>query len=162
MFFCPARPDEFQEAQTWLQKQAKRSLSSNEDLRYYYTLRWTFGFAIMQHSWWVPRSGQPGYVVMPSTTQVNTNTLLAGWPTKLEDPGASVSPIITDTLYHDGFTTNLALAWGGHPTRKADSGFQIQGGAADSISRGYADGHAELVRRPKIVWRHYGNWTSFY
>ncbi len=162
MFFCPARPDEMTEAQAWFQKNRKRSISNNEDLRQYYASRWTFGFAIMQHSWWVPRSGQPGFQVMPATARVNTNTMAAGWPTKLEDPGASTSPIVTDTLYHDGFVTDLGIAWGGHPTRRSDSGFQIQGGGAQSISRGYADGHADLAPRAKIVWRHFGNWTSFY
>jgi len=162
MFFCPARPAEFQDAQSWLQKQRNRSINNNQDLRYYYNQRWTFGFAIMQHSWWVPRSGKPGFRVMPTTARVNTNTVNEGWPTRLEDPGASASPIITDTLYHDGFITNLSIAWGGHPTKKADSGYQIQGGGAESISLGYADGHAELARRSKIVWRHFGNWTSFY
>jgi len=162
MFFCPARPAEFNEAQTWLQKQKNRSISNNEDLRYYYSQRWTFGFAIMQHSWWVPRSGKPGFKVMPSTTRVNTNAVIEGWPTRLEDSEASKSPIITDTLYKDGFTTNISVAWGGHPTKKSDSGFQIQGGDAESISLGYADGHAEIARRSRMVWRHYGNWTSFY
>jgi prepilin-type N-terminal cleavage/methylation domain-containing protein len=162
MFFCPARPEEFQEAQAWMQKQKKRPIATNDDLRSYYEARWTFGFAIMQHSWWVPRSGQPGFRVMPSTARVNTNSVTDGWPTRLEDPGVSTSPIVTDTLYHDGFVTNLAVAWGGHPTKKSDSGFQIQGGSAESISRAFADGHADLVRRAKIVWRHYGNWTSFY
>jgi prepilin-type N-terminal cleavage/methylation domain-containing protein len=162
MFFCPTRPSEFQEAQAWFLKNKKRTIVKNEDLRTYYSTRWTFGFAIMQHSWWVPRSGKLGYSVMPSTARVNTNMVQDGWPTRLEDPGASVNPIITDTLYHDGYVTNLALAWGGHPTTKADSGFQINGGKADSISRAYADGHADLNRRARIVWRHYGNWTSFY
>ncbi len=162
MFFCPARPTEFAEAQTWMQKNRKRTINNNEDLRYYYSQRWTFGFAIIQHSWWVPRSGKPGFRVMPSTARVNTNTVAEGWPTKLEDLGATLSPIVTDTLYHDGFVMNLSLAWGGHPTKKADSGFQIQGGEAESISRGYADGHADIARRPNIVWRHFGNWTSFY
>jgi prepilin-type N-terminal cleavage/methylation domain-containing protein len=162
MFFCPVRPAELTEAQVWLQKQRKRTLASNEDLRFYYNQRWTFGFAIMQHSWWVPRSGQPGFKVMPSTSRVNTNSMVEGWPTRLEDPGASTSPIITDTLYKDGFETNLQKAWGGHPTVQADSGFQIQGGRAASISRAYADGHADLARASAIVWRHYGNWTSFY
>ena len=162
MFFCPARLSEFYEAQSWLQKQRNRSIGNNDDLRYYYEQRWPFGFAIMQHSWWVPRSGKPGFQVMPSTLRVNTNTMTEGWPTKLQDRGATLSPIVTDTLYHDGFITDLSLAWGGHPTKNADSGFQIQGGAAESISRGYADGHADLARRAKIVWRHYGNWTSFY
>ncbi len=162
MFFCPVRPAELTEAQMWLQRQHKRTLASNEDLRFYYSRRWTFGFAIMQHSWWVPRSGQPGFKVMPSTSRVNTNSMVEGWPTRLEDPGGATSPIVTDTLYKDGFETNLQKAWGGHPTVKADSGFQIQGGRAASISRAYADGHADLARAGAIQWRHYGNWTSFY
>ncbi len=162
MFFCPARGDEFFEAEQWLEKQRKRSLRTNEDLRYYYSQRWTFGFAIMQHSWWVPRSGRPGYNVMPSTSRVNTNSLSDGWPVRLEDPGASSAPIITDTLYRDGYVTNLNLAWGGHPTKKAASGFQIQGGQAESITRAFADGHADVAPRARIVWRHYGNWTSFF
>jgi prepilin-type N-terminal cleavage/methylation domain-containing protein len=162
MFFCPGRPAEFQEAQAWFLKNKKRTLVNNEDLRTYYSQRWTFGFAIIQHSWWVPRSGKPGFAVMPSGSRVNTNAVLEGWPTRLEDPGASTSPVITDTLYHDGYVTNLAVAWGGHPTRKSDSGFQIQGGDAESTSRAFADGHADLARRARIVWRYYGNWTSFY
>ncbi len=162
MFFCPSRPSELSEAQAWFQKSQKRPITNNEDLRRYYSLRWTFGFAIMQHSWWVPRSGQAGYKVMAATSRVNTNTMTDGWPVKLEDAGASTSPIVTDTLYHDGFVTNLAVAWGGHPTRKSDSGFQIQGGDAESISRAYADGHADLATRSRIRWRHFGNWTSFY
>lgn len=162
MFFCPSRPSEMAEAQTWFRRQTQRSITGNEDLRTYYSTRWPFGFAIIQHSWWVPRSGQPGFGVMPATSRVNTNTMTDGWPTRLEDPGASTSPIVTDTLYHDGFVTDLSGAWGGHPTSRADSGFQIQGGRAESISRAYADGHAEIARRAKIVWRHFGNWTSFY
>lgn len=162
MFFCPSRPSEFTEAQSWFQRQARRTIATNEDLRTYYSQRWSFGFAIIQHSWWVPRSGQPGFQVMPATSRVNTNSMSQGWPTKLEDPGASTSPIVTDTLYHDGFMTDLNRAWGGHPTRRSDSGFQINGGGAESISRAYADGHAEVARRSRIVWRHYGNWTSFF
>ena len=162
MFFCPARPGELTEAQAWFQKQFKRPIANNEDLRRYYSARWTFGFAIIQHSWWVPRSGQPGFQVMPATARVNTNTMTAGWPTRLEDPGISVSPIVTDTLYHDGFVTNLAVAWGGHPSYPSDSGFQINGGGALSVSRGFADGHADVAKRSRIVWRHFGNWTSFY
>jgi len=162
MFFCPTRPKELTEAKAWLLKQKKRALVNNEDLRFYYTQRWTFGFAIMQHSWWVPRTGKPGFKVMSSTTRINTNAVVEGWPTRLDDPGVSVSPIITDTLYHDGFMTDLSKAWGGHPTKNVDSGFQIQGGGAESISRAYADGHADAARRASIVWRHFGNWTSFY
>lgn len=162
LFFCPMRPDELMEAQDWFLRQQQRSIVNNHDLHQYYSTRWTFGFAIIQHSWWVPRSGQSGFRVMPNTTRVHTNSLVAPWPTRLEDPGTSTAPIITDTLYHNGFGTDLNTAVGGHPSIKSSAGYQIHGGQAQSISRGYADGHAELAPRAHILWRHYGTWTSYY
>ncbi len=162
MFFCPTRPSELLEANQWMESQTGRTIANNEDLRDYYERRWTFGFAIMQHSWWVPRSGVAGFRVMPSTSQVNTNSLAEAWPARLEDRGASTSPIVTDTLYHSGFVQDLSKAFGGHPTRAGDSGFQIQGLGAESISKAFVDGHAEKSTRASIVWRHFGNWTSFY
>ncbi|MBE7503911.1 MAG: type II secretion system protein [Verrucomicrobiales bacterium] len=161
MFFCPARATEFQEAKAWFQKSLRRPLSNNEDLELYYRSRWSFGFAIIQHSWWVPRSGVPGFRVM-SSDRANTNTVESGWPTRLEDVQATGSPVLTDNLYRDGFSTNVATAFGGHPRRAGDSTWQIQGTDAQSTTRAYADGHAELTRRGRIVWRYYGNFTSFY
>ena len=161
MFFCPVRPQEFSEAKAWFEKQNKRPLSSNKDLRLYYEQRWNFGFAIIQHNWWVPRGGKAGFRVMGSD-QANTNAVTLGWPIRLEDPQAAYSPIVTDTLYLPGFDVSVGQAFGGHPGKKGDSTYQIQGTDARSISRAYADGHAETAPRAKIVWRYYGNFTSFY
>jgi prepilin-type N-terminal cleavage/methylation domain-containing protein len=161
MFFCPVRASEFQEAKAWFLQKNKRDLSSNQDLRLYYEQRWTFGFAIIQHSWWVPRSGTPGFQVMGSS-QANSNSVLSGWPTQLSDRQATLSPIITDTLYLPDFNTNAVKAFGGHPAKSGDSTYQIQGTDARSTCRGFADGHADLARRPRIIWRYYGNFTSFY
>ncbi len=161
MFFCPVRAVEFQDAMTWFQKKNGRSLVSNDDLSLYYNQRFTLGFAILQHSWWVPRSGVAGFQVIWSL-DANTNRVTLGWPVRLEDGAAAFSPVITDCLYYSGFNTNVATAFGGHPRKPGDSTWQIQGTDAQSISRGYADGHAELGRRPQLVWRYYGNFTSFY
>ncbi len=162
MFFCPVRADELADAQRWFQTSQSRNIADNNDLRLYYSTRFPYGFAILQHTYWVPRSGRPGFQVMPATTLVNTNSMVTGWPARLEDPGAATSPVLTDTLYVSGYVTNVASAFGGHPTTKVNSGFQIIGGGAISISRAYADGHAELARSQNIVWRAYGNFTSFY
>jgi hypothetical protein len=73
-----------------------------------------------------------------------------------------VNPVITDTLMYSGFVTQADEAYGGHPRKGGSSGYQIQGTDARSVTLGYGDGHAGIVRRNSIVWRNYGNWTSFY
>jgi prepilin-type N-terminal cleavage/methylation domain-containing protein len=161
MFFCPVRANEFTEAKKWFEDKNKRPLTSNKDLQLYYEQRWGFGFAIIQHNWWVPRGGQAGFQVMMGGI-ANTNVVQVGWPARLEDAQAGYSPIVTDTLYLSGFNTNRAVAFGGHPTKKGDSGFQLQGIDARSITRAYADGHAETAPRANITWRYFGNFTSFY
>jgi prepilin-type N-terminal cleavage/methylation domain-containing protein len=161
MFFCPVRGVEFDEAKKWFQTKNNRPLSSNKDLQLYYEQRWSFGFAIIQHNWWVPRGGKAGYQVMIEG-QANTNSVQLGWPVRLEDPQAAYGPIVTDTLYLSGYDTNRPKAFGGHPTKKGDSTFQLQGIDARSITRAYADGHAETAPRANITWRYYGNFTSFY
>jgi prepilin-type N-terminal cleavage/methylation domain-containing protein len=161
MWFCPSRPREFQEATAWSERFMRKSISNNEDLKEYYGQRWPLGFVIMQHSWWVPRSGKSDLRVMP-VGRANTNSVMVGWPSRLDDPGSTLNPILTDTLMHSGFATNAAKAFGGHPGKPGDSGWHIQGTEAHSVSRAYADGRAETARRSKIEWRYYGNWTSFY
>ena len=64
MWFCPVRAIEFQEANNWFMTRAKRSIGNNKDLQDYYTARFGFGFIIIQHSWWVPRSGASSFLVM--------------------------------------------------------------------------------------------------
>jgi len=161
MWFCPVRPLEFQEANKWFMTMTKRTISNNKDLMDYYSARFGFGFVILQHSWWVPRSGVSSFLVM-GFGQVNTNSSSVRYAARQEDPGASINPVITDTLMYSGFVTNVAIAYGGHPGKSGDSGFQMQGTDARSICLGFGDGHASLSPRSKIVWRNYGNWTSFY
>lgn len=161
MWFCPARSVEFQEANNWFVARTKRPIVNNEDLKTYYNLRFPFGFAILQHSWWVPRAGVRSFLVM-GFGEVNTNDSSVPYALRQEDPGSTINPIVTDTLMYQGFMTQADKAYGGHPVRSGDSGFQIQGTDAQSISWGYGDGHAALFRKGKIEWRNYGNWTSFY
>jgi prepilin-type N-terminal cleavage/methylation domain-containing protein len=161
MWFCPVRAGEFLEANNWFVANAKRPIINNADLKAYYELRFGFGFVILQHSWWVPRSGARSFLVM-GYGQVNTNSTSIPYAARQEDPGTAINPVITDTLMYPGFMTQEDKAYGGHPAKSGDSGFQIQGTDARSISLGFGDGHAAIARKAKIVWRNYGNWTSFY
>ena len=42
------------------------------------------------------------------------------------------------------------------------SNYRQWGIAANPINRTYADGHVETVGRARILWQHFGNWTTFY
>ena len=161
MWFCPTRPKEFQEANDWFFARKGRTIRDNEDLKTYYAESFPLGFVILQHSWWVPRSGQSSFLVM-SYGQVNTNSSSVPYAARLEDPGTALNPMITDTLMYQGFITDVGRAYGGHPAKPGDSEWQMQGTDAQSISHAYPDGHAVKVSKKQILWRNYGNWTSFY
>jgi prepilin-type processing-associated H-X9-DG protein len=172
MWFCPVRPDEFQEAADWFRNHnVGRSLSSVADLNAYLTSR--FGsFALLHHDWWVPRTldGDPKRLFpAPGLTGTRTRTK-DGWPRFLEDRVAALQPIISDLVGAEGFQTNLAKASGGHALGKAPGGdasvavLPWSTGAMNiqSINRAYADGHVETAGRARILWQHFGNWTTFY
>jgi prepilin-type N-terminal cleavage/methylation domain-containing protein len=164
MWFCPVRAGELQEANQWYIARAGRQISNNEDLKAYYLMRFPFAFVILQHTWWVPRTGTASYLVM-GWGQANTNISSVPYAARQEDPGTSINPVITDTLMYPDVPTaiTVAKAYGGHPRNKtADSGYQIQGSDAQSITWGFGDGHAALVPKAKIVWRNFCNWSSFY
>src|ERR1700744_3538785 len=54
MWFCPARPDEFQAANNWFQQNYHRSITSIADLNLYYA-SFAGGFLLISHGWWIPR-----------------------------------------------------------------------------------------------------------
>jgi len=155
MWFCPVRPEEFQEADKWFrQRNQGRSLGTTADLNQYLTSR--FGsFALLHHDWWVPRTldGDPRRL-FPSPGLASTVTRTQeGWPRRLEDQIAALQPILSDYTAAEGQrVTNFAKAAGGHSVGK-----QIL-----SVNKAYADGHVETVPRRRIEWQHSGNFTTYY
>lgn len=151
LWFCPTRPNEFNEANAWSVQNLGRGLGTPADLTEYF--RRTFGdFAIMEHSWWVPRGmgGNPNNL-FPSPNGSNSR-LPDGWPRSVTDPVAGRAPIITDRLCTSGTTaTNPHEATAGHK----------QSGKLHSVNANYGDGHTETVSGKRIQWQYRGNWTSF-
>ena len=152
LWFCPTRLDEFTDADTWSRQNLNHALATPADLTDYF--KRTFGdFAIMEHSWWVPRGmgGNPNNLYpMPNGSN---SRLSDGWPRSVTDPVAGRAPIITDRLATSGTSaTDPNGATAGHK----------QGGKLHSVNATFGDGHTETITKNRIQWQYRGNWTSFY
>jgi len=172
MWFCPARPQEFNIANDWFNQQYKRNIASTPDLSLYYARVWG-DLLLLSHCWWVPRPilAQPvGSPLFPSpqftsisATKTRTNE---GWPIRAEDRLSSTQPFITDLLTTtSGSDHDPTHAFGGHPlaSGEANSGvWKVYGRNSQAINRAYGDGHADTVTPRKIQWQHEGTCTQFY
>jgi prepilin-type processing-associated H-X9-DG protein len=155
MWFCPVRPDEFADANTWSVQNLSRPLGNPDDLNKYLAARYNNTFAILYHSWWVPRPASASSPFsFPTPGYAGTRARLPdGWPGRLEDRNAALQPIITDYCYASGYQTNTAMARAGHSI----------GNNLSSANATFGDGHVESHNRASIQWQYWGGQnTAFY
>jgi prepilin-type N-terminal cleavage/methylation domain-containing protein/prepilin-type processing-associated H-X9-DG protein len=169
MWFCPVRPDEYNNADSWFRATYGREIASVADLNLYLA-NWGSSFLLLSHCWWVPRPIKyqpPNSPLFPSPGFPGTVTrTIDGWPSSLQDPCAATQPIISDMLANAGSDHDLTHAFGGHPLATGNGtrmgNFQIFGRNSISVNRAYADGHVETTSARRVLWQHEGNYTSFY
>jgi prepilin-type N-terminal cleavage/methylation domain-containing protein len=153
LWFCPVRPEERTAADTWAYANLGHGLSSTQDLQEYQTRRYGT-FALMHHSWWVPR-GQGGNPenVFPAPNGGNSR-LPDAWPRSLQDKTAGRMPMISDLCAISGQVTalNAGPISGGHKFNNR----------LESVNVTFGDAHVETVNTKRILWQYWGNWTSFY
>ena len=152
MWFCPVRPNEFTDANTYSLQNYGHGINSVADLESYYER--SFGnFCIMNHCWWVPRIST-GHTYFPDPSNgTGQARVLDGWPRKTTDRNAAKQPIISDRTAVSGYSTAVtSITNGGH----------FYAGVLHSVNSTYADGHTVTVPRSKVQWQWYGNWTQFY
>jgi prepilin-type N-terminal cleavage/methylation domain-containing protein len=155
MWFCPARPEEFASADAWSQQHLSRSLSSTDDLNRYLAARYNNRFAVLHHSWWVPRptSANSPFSFPTPGYGITRSRIPDGWPRKLEDKTAPYQPIVTDYVFASGYQTNIALARAGHPNRNR----------VLSVNAAYADGRVATHPIATVQWQYWGGQnTAFY
>lgn len=156
MWFCPVRSGEFTEANNWYKSKFKgASLNKPEDLLKDFQRAYGY-FAILSHSWWVPRSigGGQYFPVLPKKGDepggINSPN---GWPRRTEDPRVALRPILTDICIQGADSKpDINKAVAGHPYR----------GKVDSVNTMWADGHVETRIRSKLQHTYSGNAHSFY
>jgi hypothetical protein len=156
MWFCPVRPGEFNDADTWYVTNYHRHLATTTDLNQYLTSRFGY-FALINHSWWVPRQIYPSNNLFPDPSllgglSIQTRTQ-DGWPRKSTDRVASFQPIITDLVWNQASTNVM--------DSKTMLGHQ-QNGKFKNMNRTYTDGHVETVNASQVMWQNFGNEYTFY
>ena len=151
LWFCPVRPAKIAAANFWASTNLGRPLASPQDLQEYQTRRYGT-FALMYHSWWVPRGmgGNPNNLFpMPNG---NNSRLPDAWPRSTSDLVAGRMPIISDLCAASGNDKEIAHAQYGHPSN----------GGVQSVNITFGDAHTETISRARLKWQYQGNWTSFY
>ena len=153
MWFCPVRPGDRRDVESWMSSKKMGSLSKVSDLNRYFTRQYG-NFAILFHCWWVPRPLEDNGELFPSPQTGGAFTRTKdGWPTRLEDPVASLQPVLTDLCLASGTkNTNILSAVAGH----------TYGRFVDSVNAAFADGHVETRNRNRLQWQQSGNWTTYY
>jgi len=163
MWFCPVRPQEYENANNWFRSQTGHNMANTADLTRYFVGQ-AGSFALLHHAWWIPRPlNQPNGTLFPTVTTPGTVTRTTdGWPRRLEDPVAITPPFISDILMAPGrLNTDLNAAFGGHP-KGAGQNAHVTGRNAVSVNKSFVDGHVETSSRNRIQWQHSGNYTTFY
>ena len=157
MWFCPVRPDEFDQMNDLLVSKVGRPINNTDDLNLALALRWNGTFAVLYHAWWVPRqiAGASPKFIFPSPTSGLGNCRTAdGWPVRTTDPICSLQPIISDYCYAAAGQTNVAQANAGH---------SVGTNNLRSVNLTFTDGHVETRGRSVIEWQYSGaNSTAFY
>jgi len=155
MWFCPARPNEFED----LEASTGITIATIDDLTLAFRKRYIGGkFAVIFHAWWVPRpvGGDPRYPFPSPATSASLNTTCRtddGWPIRLTDTIAGTQPIISDYCNAPSAVTNLDSAMNGH----------YFAGSVRSVNTAFCDGHAETHSHGAILWQYYDiQQTAFY
>ena len=159
MWFCPLRPDDLKKAET----QAGRPISTLDDLKL--GVRYASGnFAVIYHSVWIPRRKGTGTSAptFPMLYQANgardpNANEDYQWPSKPEDQGAALTPIMTDRIVGQGSDSDITKIQPNSWPQGHSQGTKVQNG-----NLLFGDGHVETRNAGRMQWRWRASFTCFY
>ncbi|HUA65952.1 MAG TPA: prepilin-type N-terminal cleavage/methylation domain-containing protein [Alphaproteobacteria bacterium] len=182
MFFCPARPADFNAANLWFEGyyssihlgHKTTGISGISDLNAYFLGQATYNgvpgrsqngnYSKLYWNWWVPRQNYPG----PPTPQEFFPSPLytgdggpskspvgcIGWPTKQSDTIAGRAPILSDVAEAPAASTSVGDIY------NTDAHFYR--GALDSINVCFGDGHVDLHSKNIVQWQYTDQSSEYY
>jgi prepilin-type N-terminal cleavage/methylation domain-containing protein/prepilin-type processing-associated H-X9-DG protein len=169
MWFCPARMDETSAQYLHAKTVLGRPLVNITDLNDY--LKSFFGgFTIINHAYWVKRTGGPdasGYFPYYQAQFSQTDAGRYGWPSKTSERSTALVPFVSDQCFSgygtSGNTTNIdyinVTGASNLPQAKKTSGHSFNG-RLDAVNLGFTDGHVESRKKHKIQAQYFGDGGS--
>ncbi len=175
MYFCPVRDKDYAEAidefrngtsaGLGLSAQHRDMISITDLSKWFSTAKSVNGgYSKLLHDWWVPRrSGLNGGFAFPgiaSPNVANSNANPYGWPAKMSDSAAGISPIISDLAEVSPSSQNIDKinpGQAGMNPNYAWGNAHFYGRSLSSINVGFGDGHVELHNSHSIQWQFSGN-----
>jgi prepilin-type N-terminal cleavage/methylation domain-containing protein/prepilin-type processing-associated H-X9-DG protein len=178
MFFCPARPADFNAANSWYSTYYQQTfhhtstgITSIQALNAYFIGTQTYGavagrsqngaYSKLYWAWWVPRyNGATTAGMYPSTNYTGTGGPskcppgCVGWPLKQSDTIAARAPIMSDLAEGPSGSTTASSIY------NTDAHFY--GGALDSVNVCFGDGHVELHGKNIIQWQFTDQSSQYY
>ena len=171
-WFCPVRATEFDAAEANL----GRPINTIQDLQASFDKN-PYLEAIINHNWWVQRSGTypsvalsslfpPDYTTAAPLSQaqflathpwlLGTTLGIYGTPKKLHDSGAAHTPFISDKAGSSNYGQGLSAPLGGktastNPDTCAPNTAHFFNGVLFGVNAAYADGHVEAHSPSQMV-----------
>ena len=179
MFFCPARPADFNAANTWYIAYYESTfhhqvtgITTITALNSYFIGTATYdnipgrsnngNYSKLYWSWWVPRYNsvtEAAGSLFPGTNySVNSTAVVPpnciGWPQKSSDTIAGRAPILSDLAEGPAGQTVSSSIY------NTDAHFF--GNALDSINVCYGDGHVDLHGKAIVQWQYSAQSSEYY
>jgi prepilin-type N-terminal cleavage/methylation domain-containing protein/prepilin-type processing-associated H-X9-DG protein len=182
MFFCPARPADFNAASLWyagyyastFPGHKNTGITSIAALNAYFMGQATYNnvpgrsqngnYSKLYWNWWVPRynyAGPPSpQYQFPSTAYTGDGGPSKyplgsiGWPVKQSDTIAGRAPILSDIAEAPSSSTAVGTIY------NTDAHFY--GGALDSINVCFGDGHVDLHGKNVVQWQYTDQSSEYY
>jgi len=153
MWFCPARPKEYQAASLF--NSNKPVLTLTDLNNYLYNLVGVEGLYVLNHNLWVTRQGPSGPIPDPSFDVANTDPKVWGWPQKMTDKCSAIVPFLSDSClsgYGTTISANVANininTMNNFPTAQKSSGHVYN--SLESVNAVFADGHVATRKKAQI------------
>ena len=148
LWFCPARPYGYDRALRFIGALPTGSQTLDLTNLVLYWKTQSPEFAVIEHSWWVPRPlvGSPFSYPDPRVLHSRSEE---GWPTRTEDPTGTFQPILTDGVFGVWNDTKTGFdAFGlGHEFPR------FPFGRMRSVNCLFVDGRVETRPRSALRWQ---------